>query len=813
MEQTQDTHNSSSVSLTDILWLSLSKWYLFVISLLICCGAAFYYTLRTPNVYQRHAKLLIKDDQITGTPGGDVGASFAGMAVLQANSNVVNEVVAISSPVLMYEVADRLNLDVNYVRDGLFHDETLYGSNLPVQLRFVDLQDSEKTAMTMNVNADGSGTLTDIVTGFDADGAPVYSSETVRFPAGVDTIKSPVGRILVRPNAKFTSSDRTVSDIHVVRTPKTDVARDLSSRLKAAINDQYSSIIELTFDDISGERATDFLATTIEVYNENWVRDKNQIAVSTSNFINERLQVIEQELGNVDTDISSYRSEHMLPDVQQVAQAYFQRTNEASDEVQAINNKLAVAKYVREFLSNSANNSTVLPANVGLADINIESQISAYNAKLLQRNNLLENSSSNNPLIVSLDNDLSGMRQSILAAIDNYITTLNASLRTAQTAQATSASRLAANPSQAKYLLSVERQQKVKESLYLYLLQKREENELSQAFTAYNTRVITPPTGSDVPISPNRRNIMLIAILIGLAIPFGLLYLSETMNTRVRGRRDLEGLSLPFVGEIPLGYRRRSRLRRLFGGGKQVEPRRILVRKGSGNIINEAFRVIRTNLEFMTELETSEQGLAHTIMITSANPGSGKTFVSLNLGAVLAIKGKRVCLIDLDLRKASLSQFAQAGNVGVSSYLIGQSSIDQIIMRDLEGYEGLDVVPVGAIPPNPSELLYSPRLKTLLDKLKHDYDYVLIDCPPVEVVADAKIVNPQVDMTIFVVRAGLLERDMLGTVQRFYDTHRYRNLAILLNGTDSAGIGSAYRRYGYGYGYTYGYGNKQKDEE
>lgn len=810
MEANKQKQKEESFSIKDLLWISLSKWYLFVISVIVCCGVAYYYTLRTPNTYLRTAKLLIKDDRMGGTSGGDVGSSFTSMAILQPNTNVDNEIVALHSPALMFEVVDRLNLDVNYSKNGTFHDTVLYGSTLPVQLRFLDMPDEAITSLVMNVNKDGSGTLTHFVTGDDDDGNPVYDDTVVKFTAHVDTIDTPVGKITHRPNAAYAGVSPAITDIKVSRGSKVAAANDYATRLGASTAETYSTIIDLSFTDVSADRAADVLSTVIEVYNENWIRDKNQIAVSTSNFINERLQVIEQELGSVDSDISSYRSEHLIPDVASVAQAYFQRTTEASDEVQAINNKLGVARYVREFLNNSANNANVLPANTGLQDVSIEGQIASYNTKLLQRNNLLTNSSANNPIVVSLESELAGIRQSIIAAIDNYIVTLNAALRAAQSAHASSASRLAANPSQAKYLLSVERQQKVKESLYLFLLQKREENELSQAFTAYNTSTIGEPDGLSVPTFPSSTNIMLIALALGLAIPAIILILREMLDTKIRGRRDLASLSIPYVGEIPSAVRKPRGLERLKK--VRVVPNTIVVEEACRNSINEAFRVLRTNLEYLGETDGQASVNADThnatvIAVTSANAGSGKTFISVNLGKVLAIKGKKTLIIDLDIRKASLSGIVGRPETGITEYLIGKADAGEIIHAGAADTAGLDVIAVGTVPPNPSELLSSHRLDQLIHKMKSEYDYIILDCPPVEIVTDAKIINRLADITLFVVRAGLLEKDELPDIQEYYDRKRYKNMAILLNGTDIRS-GYGYHRYGYHYGYHYGnYGN------
>lgn len=797
----------TSLKAKDLLWLCLSRWYWFVISLVLCCGMAVYYIMKTPPVYERSAALLIKDDRLYGH-SADMGA-FGGMGFMQANTNVLNELASITSPTVMYEVGRRLGLDVNYTTEGLLHERTLYGSTLPVKLSFPDLGERQGGSLRAMLEPDGTIELTDFAGGSLPAGS--VSTEVVkgRYDS-MDTLQTPLGRVTVAPGATYAGGKiEEPMEIGVSRGTLASVAGRWASRLQAEAPDDYASVITLSITDVSTERAEDVLQGVIDVYNENWITDKNRIAVSTSEFIKERLAVIEAELGNVDSDISSYKSAHMVPDVEQASQLYFSRAAAADDEVAGLNNRLTMARYIRDYLTNSANSFNVLPANAGLENLNIENQISSYNQRLLERNNLVDNSSTSNPLVVDMDNQLAGMRQAILQSIDNYVVTLNSQVSTARSTQAAASSRLQANPSQARYLLSVERQQKVKESLYLFLLQKREDNELSQAFTAYNTRVITPPMGSDMAVAPNRRNVMMVAVLMGLLIPLGGIYLSEALNSRVRGRKDLEVLSVPFVGEIPLGYRRRRGLQKLRRAHDDEKDRRVvMVRKGASDTINEAFRVIRTNLELMADADATG---ARTIMITSANPGSGKTFITMNLATALAIKGKRVVVVDLDLRKGSLSTYVNSPSKGVSAYLSGHATVDEITVRGANDTEKLDVIPVGALPPNPAEMLYSPRLGALVDGLRGKYDIVLLDCPPVEVVADAKIINSHADMTVFVVRAGLLERDMLPQIQQFYDTRRYRNMAIVLNGTDTSHLGSLRSTYGYGYGYGYGYHKNGQD--
>ena len=824
----QDNENKpaqaeTGMTMKDLLWICLSRWYWYVLSLAICCSIGIYQIMKTPKVYQRTALLLVKDDNLGGTKGGDVGANFASMSFLQANTNVKNEIISMSSPTVMYEVVKRLGLNVSYSQPGVFYPKLIYGSNQPITISFPDAEESASASLKATVYKNGKLVLSDFFNGtVDSNGNPPATKPvTIANYNKIDTIDTPVGRITVAPNPSFKGKITEPEIIDVNLRPINSVARGYLGGFNASLQEEQGSVITLSYNDLSTERAEDVLNTLIEVYNDNWIRDKNRISVSTSEFIKERLAVIEQELGGVDNEISSFKSAHMVPDVDQAASAYFTRSSAAADEVLHLNNRLSMARYIRNYLANSANSFNVLPANAGLENLNIEAQIGEYNRQLLERNNLVANSSTSNPLVVNMDNQLDGIRQAILQSIDNYIVTLTSSIRASQNAQAMASSRLQANPSQARYLLSVERQQKVKESLYLYLLQKREENELSQAFIAYNTRVITPPSGSDAPVQPQPRTIMMIAVLIGMLIPSAIIYILESFNTKVRGRRDIESLSVPFIGEIPLGYTPRKGFALLRKAREEEKERRfVAVRKGSGNAINEAFRIVRTNLELMSD---AEKAGAHTIMVTSANPGSGKTFVTMNLATVLAIKDKKVCVIDLDLRKASLSSFVKNPAVGVSAYLSGHATLDQIMVhRPVEPPKRIDpknppvdhfidIIPVGAIPPNPAELLYSPRLKALLDKLRAEYDYVLLDCPPIEIVADSKIINRHVDMTIFIIRAGLLERDMLPRIQELYDNQRYHNIAIILNGTELQKSALSGSRYGYGYGYGYSYLKDKKD--
>lgn len=787
--------------LQDLFALCIGKWKWFVLSLIVFVGLAVTYLLITPPVYTRSTSLLIKED---GKKGGSSFTSemnaFAEMGLFSANTNVNNELISIQSPDLLLEVIRRLNLDINYKTDGQFHKETLYGRTLPIKVEFKDLAYNDFSSFTINITK-GYYCLSD----FELNGEKV-GNDTLIFAKTKKETVTPLGKLIITKSPYFKETAFEDMNIYVSRTGLLASIASCKGKMNAALNDEKATIIDITYKDVSIQRAEEFLNTLISVYNENWVKDKNQIAVSTSQFINERLQVIESELGNVDSDISTYKSANLIPDIEAASQMYMNTANQANIQATDLNNQLYMARYIREHVNNKNSKDQLLPANSGINSPIIEQQINDYNEKMLQRNSLVANSSAENPLAQDMDKNLAEMRTAIVKSIDNQVNTLNTQIRGLRGIEGASTSRLSSNPKQAKYLLSVERQQKVKEALYLFLLQKREENELSQAFTAYNTRVVTSPTGEMKPTSPDRKRILLAAILVALLLPVIIIYIRENINSKVRGRKDIEKLTIPFVGEIPLYSRPKSKWpwKRWLKKKKNAdtEEYKIVVKPKSRNVINEAFRVVRTNMEFMS-------GVDHTnkvVMLTSVNPGSGKTFLTMNIATSFAIKEKKVICVDLDMRRTSLSDYVNQPKTGISDYLNGKVTDWRDVKVAVESYEHLEIIPVGTVPPNPAELLFSPRLQQMLDELRKEYDLIFIDCPPVEIVADASVIAKFADMTVFVIRAGLMEREMLPVVEGYYNDKKFQNMSMLLNGTTAAGSRYGYHRYGYHYGYAYGYG-------
>ena len=780
------------IRIQDLWSMFVPKWYWFAISLFITLTIAVLYLLSTPPIYTRTAAILVKDNSKSSSSTSAMN-DFSDLGIFKSNTNINNELLTLKSPTLMTEVVNRLGLNETFtIRKGLKNVD-LYKVS-PVTITFCD-----KTEVPLSFTIKFSSKEAFAISELEISGEDI--GETLSAQMG-DSIQTSAVIMIVSPTQEFTDAFIGTS-IRYVQGSVRAAVDTYSNALVAELGNEDATIINLSINDTSIRKAEDILNTLIEVYNENWIRDKNQIAVSTSQFISDRLGVIESELGHVDENISSYKSEHLLPDVQAASSLYMAQSAENNKELSTLNNQLSTAQYIRRELNTKQLDQT-LPANSGIVSANIETQISEYNNLVLDRNRLIANSSEKNPLVKNMASSLQSMQRTIIQSVDNLIVSLNTQIRSLRRQEEATTNRLASNPNQAKYLLSVERQQKVKEELYLYLLQKREENELSQAFTAYNTRLITAPRGSMFPTAPRKMNILLVAFAVGLLVPAVGIFMKENMNTKVRGRKDLENLSIPFIGEIPQ-YSGTKKKWWEFKHRKRQDMKIIVVNEGNRNIINEAFRVLRSNMDFMASKDNNQ----HVFVLTSFNPGSGKSFLAINIAISFAIKKKKILVIDGDLRHRTVSSYVDSPNKGLSDYLNNQIEDWKEIIVSYKGYTNLHILPIGTIPPNPTELLEDSKLSMLIEALRPEYDYIFIDCPPVDIVADAQIIEKWADRTIFVVRSGLLDRSMLSELENMYTGKRFKNLSMILNGTESTGGRYGYR-YGYHYGYASYYGSKDK---
>ena len=481
------------------------------------------------------------------------------------------------------------------------------------------------------------------------------------------------------------------------------------------------------------------------------------------------------------------------------AQSYIEESSYYATKAFEVTNQLSIAKYIRDYLNEPANSTALIPSNLGLSSTSVELQIKEYNEIVLQRDRLQTGSGANNPLITDMNTSLAAIKTAIQGSINNLIASLELQQSRLDSQEKQILSRMSSSSGQELQLMSLQRQQQITQNLYVFLLEKREENELAALVNVGNTRMIMTPNGPSEPVAPSKMMILFAALVFGCGIPFAFFFVTKLLDTSIKTRSDLDNLSVPFLAEIPQDntISKRSRFRRSISADKSLS--RIIVEPGRRDMMNEAFRVFRTNIDLMLGKRASSQ----VIMFTSFNPDAGKTFTIMNIAASMALKDSKVLMIDLDLRKASLTKCLHIEHSGVAAYLNGKvadyhENIDEIA-------PGLHVLPVGSMPPNPTELLLTDRFKDMMRMLRNEYDYIFIDCPPIDVVADASIITEVADMTIFVLRADMLDKKVLPVIENLYRSEKYSHMAIILNGVDMQ-----YKRYGYGgsgrYGYGYGYG-------
>lgn len=769
----------------------LRRWPWFAVSVVVFVGLAILYVKRQEPLYERSEQVLVKDGESGGAMGAISGA-FSSFGMGSGNAGVYNEMIAMTSPAVMYEVVRRLDLDMSYNRKGKMHPVTLYGESLPVKVKMADVEEQKSASFDMRLNPDGEIVLRKFTRSTE-EGTEKLDGEVV-MKKGQQEVSTPVGKVIVTPNPDYIGKkEEQVVDIEVSKVPMQKAVENYGRQLNGELADREADVIDLSIRDTSVQRAEDILNMIIVVYNEEWIKDKNKLALATSRFIDERLKVIQAELGDVDLSIARYQESTGTTNLSATANLSLHKEAELEDRIVGYGNQLSMSESMLEHISKPENRYNVVPLNIGLGSEGIETQVAQYNDLLLTRNNILENSSEQNPIVEDLDSRLGGMRQSLLSSISSHIKNLRSLIKSAVSERSKAEGKMLSTPSKVLPLLSEERQQKVKESLYIFLLQKREETEIGQQFTADNIRVITPPMGSLKPVSPRKMLILLFALIMSVLIPLACVYMFIICDTKVHGKKDLERVRIPFAGEIPqVGKRGRLRTNanKKRGSLKDEKAPMAVVEEGKRDVVNEAFRVIRSNIDFMAG---RNQG-SHVIMFTSFNPGSGKSFISYNLALSFALKQKRVLLIDCDLRHGSSSMYVGMPKKGITDYLSGHTDAWQQLLSASPANSNLSIMPIGKIPPNPAELLEGERLRSLIEDARKEYDYVFLDCPPVNIVVDTQIVAPYADATMFVVRAGLLEKSAIPELNELYDEKRFRNIALILNGTDTA-----HSRY-----YTYG---------
>lgn len=794
-ENNNSTNNSfiqeeeSSIQLID-LWHMVwdHKWW-YVASVVLCLCVAAFHLYRTPNTYNRSAKVIIDESDQDATMR-NLGVASAGMMRLRSFNSVENEMEALASPDLMQTVVERLNLQTKYVEKQFLRDVELY-HNSPVEMTLAGENPQSGFSFSVSNLGDGKIALFDFKIGKNE------IDETV---SGVlsDTLMTPVGAVVIYPKEGHIKNFK--NDIRVSWANSMARAKSYSSKLNISLSGKESSVIVLSMNDTYPARSSSILSGLIDVYNEVWISNKNRSAINTTEFINERLVVIEKELASVEDALKKYKSSNNLTDIKAVGQVYLDESSHYATKAFEVNNQLSIANYIKDYLNDPAHSMSLIPSNLGLTNASVETQIAKYNEFVIQRDRLLTGSGENNPMIADINNALASIRSAILRSVENLIATLNLQLEKIDSQEKQILSRMSSSSGQELQLLSIERQQKITQNLYTFLLQKREENELAALINVGNTRVIMNPNGSGSPVAPDKMMIILAALILGCGIPFAFSFLRKLLDNTIKTKADLGNLSVPFLAEIPLFVKKEDRYRKFkFRNDYDKSMTKILVTQGSRDMMNEAYRVLRTNIDLMLGKKES-----HVLMFTSFNPNAGKTFSVMNMAASMALKDAKVMLIDLDLRKASLSKALGIQHSGVAAYLNGK--VDDYKAYADEIRPNLHFLPVGTLPPNPTELLLTDRFKEMIAKMRGEYDYIFIDCPPIDVVADASIISEVVDMTVFVMRASLMDKRVLPRVEELYQSKKYNHMTMILNCVDIHYKKYGYGRAGYGYGYGYGYG-------
>ncbi|MFR9516924.1 MAG: GNVR domain-containing protein [Rikenellaceae bacterium] len=648
------------ISVKEIFTIFFRYRVWFIISMILMIALGLGYLAVVPTIYSRSAIVIVEDE------GSGVGVSEATAfheIFSMGASSVYNEIGLFRSNRLICEVVERLGLETSYRMRESVRMVDLYKSS-PLKVSFVDILPDQNISFV----AELLDNLQVKITGFVIYSQGQSSNRIVlddRIVTFGNLVSTEYGGFVITPTL-FMNDDMIGRRIYINRDSPKIMARNYLESLNVGMVDKFGSLISISIEDESISRADDIINTLIDVYRDDAVRDKNIILSNTTQFIEERLSIIEADLKAIDAEIERFKRNNNITDVLSEGNIYRESISRIDQENLNIENQLNMAQYMKSYLENEANISALLPVNIGIGDSGLQMQISQYNENMNQRNRMIVNSSVNNPLVIDLQNILAGMRSSILLSINNLIANLEIQARNISVKEVESLDKIKDIPSQQKYIVNIQRQQTIKEQLYLYLLNKKEESELQRSITESSCRVVDYAHGNLKPVSPNKIFILLFCIALGFIIPAILIYVIKQFNTMVMTRSDIKGvLQVPFLGDIPLQ--------------RGIEDNGIVVTEGSRDAVGEAFRIVRDNIDFMN-IDSSRR--SSVIQLTSFNPNSGKTFVSINLAMSMALGGAKVVLLDLDIRKGTLSKAAhiRAHQVGVSQYLSGKiADVNKII--------------------------------------------------------------------------------------------------------------------------------------
>lgn len=792
------------IDIQQLLFKYIIHWPWFVGAVLVCLiGAWIYLRMATP-VYNISATVLIKDDKKGGNTGSMVGLEELGLSgLISSSQNIDNELEVLRSKTLVKEVINLLNLYVSYTDEDGFPSKNMYKTS-PVLVSLTP-QEAEKLTdpMVVEMALYGEGGLEVNVTVGDKEYQKHFEKLPAVFPMDEGTLaffQSPDSLSLKKDTMEASSNIRHITA--KIKSPM-KVARAYCENLKIEPTSKTTSVAVISLKNSSLQRGQDFINQLLEMYNRNTNNDKNEIAQKTAEFIDERINIISKELGSTEANLENFKRNAGITDL--TSEAQIALTGNAEYEKKRVENRTQISliedlrKYIR------GNEYEVLPGNIGLQDPGLVATIERYNEMLVERKRLLRTSTENNPTIINLDTSIRAMKSNVQATLDGSLKGLLITKADLEREASRFSRRISDAPGQERQFVSIARQQEIKAGLYLMLLQKREENAIALAATANNAKIIDEAIADDIPVSPKRRMIYLIALVLGVGIPVGIIYLIGLTKFKLEGRADVEKLTtIPIVGDIPLTDE------------KNEKDGSIAVFENQNNLMSETFRNIRTNLQFMLQNDKK------VILVTSTVSGEGKSFISANLAISLSLLGKKVVIVGLDIRKPGLNKVFRLSTKekGITLYLANPETDLMSLVQPSDINQNLYILPGGTVPPNPTELLARDGLDKAIEILKKSFDYVILDTAPVGMVTDTLLIGRVADLSVYVCRADYTHKVEYTLINELAEEKKLPNLCTVINGVDLKrrkygyyyGYGKYGKYYGYDkrYGYGYGYGQEKR---
>lgn len=793
--------DEEKIDFQEVLFKYLIHWPWFLGAIIVCLIGAWIYLHTATPVYNISATVLIKDDKKGGSAGMASELENLGLNGLMSSSqNIDNEMEVLRSKTIAKEVVVDLNLYISYKDEDEFPAKDMYKTS-PVLVNLIP-QEAELLEEPMEVEMVlyPQGGL-DVKLKIEDE---EYQKHFDKLPAVFPTEKGTLA-FFVSPDTLATKGDEEADSKEKVRNIKAiinnplRVARAYCKNLTIEPTSKTTSVAVISLKNSSLRRGQDFINKLLEMYNTNTNNDKNEIAQKTADFIDERIGIISKELGNTEESLETFKRTAGITDLSSEAQIAL--TGNAEYEKKRVENQTQInlVEDLRKYMKGEE--YEVLPGNIGLQDAGLVSQIDRYNEMLVERKRLLRTSTENNPTIINLDTSIRAMKMNVEVTLERTLQGLFITKADLDREANRFSRRISEAPGQERQFVSIARQQEIKSGLYLLLLQKREENAITLAATANNAKIIDDAIADEIPVSPKGKIIYLLALVLGVGIPFGVIYLINLTKFRIEGRVDVEKLtSLPIVGDIPLTDEKKGA---------------VAVFENKNNLMSETFRNIRTNLQFM--LENGKK----VVLVTSTISGEGKSFVSSNLAISLSLLGKKVVIVGLDIRKPGLNKVFNIPKreVGITQYLANPEKNLMDLVQPSDVSKNLFILPGGTVPPNPTELLARDGLDKAIETLKQNFDYVIMDTAPVGMVTDTLLIGRVADLSVYVCRADYTHKNEYTLINELAEKEKLPNLCTVINGIDLKrrkygyyyGYGKYGKYYGYGkrHGYGYGYGEQQ----